>query len=48
LARLCLDDDSERTRNLVLDGWTMLPFTSVTTAPQLVADVSRVLHKMSA
>jgi hypothetical protein len=41
--RSALDDDTERTRHLVLSGWTLLPFTSIVAAEQLLADVGRLL-----
>lgn len=46
--RSALDDDSERTRRMILHGWTMLPFTSAASGPDLAADVGRLLSLRSA
>jgi hypothetical protein len=41
--RSAFDDDTERTRRLVLNDWTLLPFTTVASTPELVGAVSRLL-----
>ena len=43
--RSALDDDSERTRRLVLNGRTLLPFTTAASTPELVSDVGRLLQQ---
>ena len=46
-SRSAFDADSARTRRFVLHGWTLLPFTSATTAAELTSDVSRVIELAS-